>query len=235
MKDGLYAEIQTNKGNILLSLEFEKCPMTVANFVGLAEGNIPNKEKEEGIPYYDGLKFHRVIDNFMVQGGCPKGSGVGGPGYNFPDEFHPELKHEGPGILSMANAGAGTNGSQFFITHVATDWLDNKHTVFGKVLEGMDIVNAIVQDDILEKVNIKRIGNAASAFDASTIFANEVKNFEGNLKEKEKSASLALKKELDDKYPNARTTASGLIIANEVEGTGMEAIVGKNSFGTLYR
>lgn len=227
MKDGLYAEIQTNKGNILLSLEFEKCPMTVANFVGLAEGNIPNKEKEEGIPYYDGLKFHRVIDNFMVQGGCPKGSGVGGPGYNFPDEFHPELKHEGPGILSMANAGAGTNGSQFFITHVATDWLDNKHTVFGKVLEGMDIVNAIVQDDILEKVNIKRIGNAASTFDASTIFANEVKNFEGNLKEKEKSASLALKKELDDKYPNARTTASGLIIANEVEGTGMEAIVGK--------
>ena len=227
MKDGLYAEIQTNKGNILLSLEYINCPMTVANFVGLAEGSIPNKEKELGTPYYDGLKFHRVIDNFMVQGGCPKGSGVGGPGYNFPDEFHPELKHSGPGVLSMANAGPGTNGSQFFITHVATDWLDNKHTVFGNVVEGMDVVNSIAQDDSIEKVSIQKIGDDANAFDAPTIFANEVKNFEAKQKEIEENASLALKKQIEEKYPEARTTESGLIIANETEGSGVKAEAGK--------
>lgn len=227
MKDGLYADIQTNKGNILLNLEFEKCPMTVANFVGLAEGAIPNKEKSDGEAYYNGLKFHRVIDNFMVQGGCPKGSGVGGPGYNFPDEFHPDLKHSGPGVLSMANAGPGTNGSQFFITHVPTDWLDNKHTVFGNVIEGMDVVNSIAQNDLLESVTIKRVGAKAEAFDAPTIFANNVNNFEANQRAKEKEAALAQQKMIAEKYPNARKTDSGLMIANEVEGTGMEAIVGK--------
>lgn len=227
MQEGLYAEIKTNKGNITLALEFEKCPMTVANFVGLAEGTISNNEKEDGVPYYDGLKFHRVIDNFMIQGGCPKGSGVGGPGYNFPDEFHPDLKHTGPGVLSMANAGPGTNGSQFFITHVATDWLDNKHTVFGSVIEGMDVVNSIAQNDTLEKVSIKRVGDAAIAFDAAKIFADERNNFEFKQKEVEKNAALELKKKIEEKYPNARTTESGLIIANEEQGKGMDAIVGK--------
>lgn len=227
MEDGLYANIQTNKGDIILSLEFEKCPMTVANFVGLALGKIPNKEKDKGTPYYDGLKFHRVIDNFMIQGGCPKGSGVGGPGYNFPDEFHPELTHSGPGILSMANAGPGTNGSQFFITHIATDWLDNKHTVFGAVVEGMDVVNSVSQDDYIEKITINKIGEKAKEFDSPTVFANEVKNFEENLKIKEKETALAQEKMISEKYPNARRTESGLLIANEVEGTGMNAIVGK--------
>ena len=227
MKEGLYAEMQTNKGKILLNLEFEKCPMTVANFIGLAEGTIPNKEKNIETPYYDGLKFHRVIDNFMVQGGCPKGSGVGGPGYNFPDEFHPELKHTGPGILSMANAGPGTNGSQFFITHIATDWLDNKHTVFGNVIEGMDVVNSITQDDILENITLNRVGKAAIKFDAPTIFANEVKNFEGNHQEKQKKEAIKVLDQIKEKYPNARTTKSGLIVANEIKGEGIEALAGK--------
>ena len=227
MKDGLYAEIKTNKGAITLALEFEKCPMTVANFVGLAEGTIPNKEKENGVAYYDGLKFHRVIDNFMVQGGCPKGSGVGGPGYDFADEFHPDLKHTGPGVLSMANAGPGTNGSQFFITHIATDWLDNKHTVFGNVIEGMDVVNNIAQDDTLESITFNRVGDAAVKFDAPTIFANAVNNVGPSKKESEKNAALAIQKQIAEKYPNARKTESGLLIANEVAGSGMDAIVGK--------
>ncbi len=227
MKEGLYAEMQTNKGKILLNLEFEKCPMTVANFIGLAEGTIPNKEKNIETPYYDGLKFHRVIDNFMVQGGCPKGSGVGGPGYNFPDEFHPELKHTSPGILSMANAGPGTNGSQFFITHIATDWLDNKHTVFGNVIEGMDVVNSITQDDILENITLNRVGKAAIKFDAPTIFANEVKNFEENHQKKQKKEAIKVLNQIKEKYPNARSTKSGLIVANEIKGEGIEALAGK--------
>jgi cyclophilin family peptidyl-prolyl cis-trans isomerase len=227
MKEGLYAEMLTNKGKIVLNLEFEKCPMTVANFVGLAEGKIPNKEKKNETPYYDGLKFHRVIDNFMVQGGCPKGSGIGGPGYNFPDEFHPDLKHKSAGILSMANAGPGTNGSQFFITHIATDWLDNKHTVFGHVIDGMDIVNSIQQDDILEKITLNRVGELANKFDAPTIFANEVKNFENNQQEKHKKEAKKVLDQIKEKYPNARTTESGLVIANEIKGEGINALIGK--------
>lgn len=137
------ATIQTNKGTIKLELFDEKVPKTVANF-----------EKLAGEGFYDGLKFHRVIPDFMVQTGCPSGTGTGGPGYKFADEFHPDLKHDGPGILSMANAGPNTNGSQFFITHVETPWLDNKHSVFGKVLEGQDIVDTIEQGDVMEKVTV---------------------------------------------------------------------------------
>lgn len=171
MEDGLYAELKTNKGTILLKLEYQATPLTVANFVGLAEGVIKNDAKPLGTPFYDGLIFHRVIPNFMIQGGDPLGSGMGGPGYKFKDEIVDTLKHSGPGILSMANAGKATNGSQFFITHVATPWLDGKHTVFGHVVTGQDVVNAIVNGDKIETVTIIRIGKDAKKFDAAKTFA----------------------------------------------------------------
>ena len=137
------ATLFTNKGTIRIQLHDDKTPKTCANFEKLAADG-----------FYDGLTFHRVIDDFMVQGGCPEGTGTGGPGYTFEDEFHDDLTHDGPGVLSMANSGPNTNGSQFFITHVATPWLDGKHSVFGKVLDSQDVVDAISQGDILETVTI---------------------------------------------------------------------------------
>jgi peptidylprolyl isomerase len=176
--DGIFAAIATNKGEIVVKLEFEKTPMTVANFVGLAEGTIKNTFRPEGSPFYDGIKFHRVIPNFMIQCGDPQGTGAGGPGYKFDDEIDPTLKHVGPGILSMANSGAGTNtnGSQFFITHVQTAWLDGIHTVFGSTVKGIDVVNAIVQGDSIQKMTIIRNGKAAQAFNAAAIFQDEQVN-----------------------------------------------------------
>ncbi len=175
LADGLYAELKTSKGTILLKLEYQATPLTVANFVGLAEGKIKNDAKPLGTPFYDGLIFHRVIPNFMIQGGDPLGSGMGGPGYKFKDEIVDTLKHKGPGILSMANAGKTTNGSQFFITHVPTPWLDGKHTVFGHVITGQEVVNAIVQGDKIEKVTILRVGKDAKKFDAAKTF-EELRN-----------------------------------------------------------
>ena len=176
MDDGLYARFVTSKGEILVRLHFEKVPMTVGNFVGLAEGLHPWRDKngkERTSHFFDGLIFHRVLPKFMIQGGDPQGSGFGGPGYNFADEIHPDLTHDKPGKLSMANAGPNTNGSQFFITHVPTPWLDGKHAVFGAVVEGMDVVNAIQQGDKLEKVVILRVGKGAKGFDATKAFPAE--------------------------------------------------------------
>ena len=175
LEKGLYAEIQTNKGKILLKLAFEKTPLTVANFVGLAEGKIKNSAKAVGVPYYDGLKFHRVISDFMIQGGDPLGNGTGGPGYAFGDEFLPEFRFTGPGILAMANAGPKTNGSQFFITHKDTPWLNDRHTIFGHVVTGQDIVNTIQQNDVIEKVKIIRKGRPAKKFKAEKVF-EELRN-----------------------------------------------------------
>ena len=170
MNEGLYAKFNTSKGVILVNLEYQKTPGTVGNFVALAQGNLENSVKKQGDPYYNGLNFHRVIPDFMIQGGCPLGTGTGNPGYKFEDEFHPDLKHDRPGILSMANAGPGTNGSQFFITHIPTDWLDGKHTVFGNVVEGQDVVNTITQGDVLETLEILAIGADAEAFQAVEAF-----------------------------------------------------------------
>lgn len=171
LEKGLYAEIETNKGKILVQLEFEKTPLTVANFVGLAEGKIKNTAKKEGVPYYDSLKFHRVIPNFMIQGGDPKGNGMGGPGYAFKDECLPEFQFTGPGILAMANSGPKTNGSQFFITHVTTPWLNGMHTIFGHVISGQDVVNAIQQGDTIIHIKIIRKGKLAKKFKADKVFA----------------------------------------------------------------
>lgn len=218
--DGMYIKFETNKGDIYAALEFKKTPLTVANFVGLAEGKIKNTAKAEGVPYYDGLKFHRVLANFMIQGGCPLGTGTGDPGYKFPDEIDTTLKHVGPGILSMANAGPGTNGSQFFITHVKTDWLDGKHTVFGHVITGQEVVDKIAQNDTIKKVVVLRKGKEAEAFDAPAIFEFEKTNVTKRAEEKAKAEAEEMAKVLNEKYGSATVTASGLRYIVEKEGTG---------------
>ena len=222
MNNGLYAKFNTNKGVILVNLEFEKTPGTVGNFIALAEGNLENNSKPQGTPYYNGLKFHRVIPDFMIQGGCPLGTGTGSPGYSFDDEFHPDLRHNGPGILSMANSGPASNGSQFFITHVATPWLDNKHTVFGNVIEGLDIVNAVAQDDLLESIEIIRVGEAAENFNAIEAF----RVFEGAREKREEEAKKAAKEQMDKIAAGYDETPSGLRYKILQEGKGKKASKG---------
>ena len=224
LKDGLYAQFNTDKGTIVCTLEYEKTPLTVANFVGLTEGA---KELGGGggigTRYYDGLTFHRVIDDFMIQGGCPLGTGTGGPGYTFPDEIDPELVHDRPGILSMANAGPGTNGSQFFITHVPTPWLDGKHTVFGHVISGQDVVNAIKQGDKIQSIEIIRVGKAAEAFEADqAAFDHLLSTLEERQQEKELAAMEEQMAFIDKEFPNAITTPSGLKYVVVKEGNGGE-------------
>ncbi len=224
MNNGLYAKIKTSKGDILLNLEFEKTPATVGNFVALAEGNLENSAKPQGTKYYDGLKFHRVIDNFMIQGGCPQGTGTGNPGYSFEDEFHTDLKHDKPGVLSMANSGPGTNGSQFFITHVETPWLDNKHTVFGNVVEGLDVVNSIAQDDKLESIEIVRVGEAAENFNAIESF----RSFDGEREKKLADVKKKIDVELDKIAAGFEKTDSGLRYQILQKGSGKKAEKGNN-------
>jgi len=223
IEKGMYAKFKTSKGEILIKLEFEKTPLTVANFVGLSEGLIKNNSKGEGVPYYDGLKFHRVIPDFMIQGGCPNGNGMGDPGYKFADEFHPDLKHNGPGVLSMANSGPNTNGSQFFITHKETPWLDGKHSVFGHVVEGQDVVDAIEQNDLINSVTIIREGSQAKNFDANKIFKSAQEELAKINAEKAKKAAEAMK----ELTKGAKTTQSGLAYIMLKEGDGAQAEAGK--------
>ena len=207
--DGLYAVIDTQKGDIVIKLEYKKVPMTVANFVGLVEGELNIEDPGEN--FYEGLNFHRVIDNFMIQGGCPKGDGTGGPGYSFPDEFDPSLRHDGPGVLSMANAGPGTNGSQFFISHVKTPWLNDKHSVFGRVVEGQDVVNSIRQGDKINTIRIERIGDEAKKFVVTKqIFSDLVENAAKKAMERRRAEIEKVENEIANRWPNTVKTPSGL-------------------------
>ncbi len=223
MENGIYAKFNTDKGAILVKLTYDKTPGTVGNFVALAEGNLENTARPQGKPYYDGLKFHRVIADFMIQGGCPLGTGTGDPGYKFDDEFHPELKHDAPGVLSMANAGPGTNGSQFFITHIATPWLDNNHTVFGHVVEGQDVVNAVEPNDTIQSVEIIRVGEEAQKWNAVEAF----RVFEGTREKRLAEEKEKTEKALEEIAAGFEKTASGLRYQFIHRGNGKKAEKGK--------
>ncbi len=225
--DGLYAKFTTSKGTILIKLEDQKAPITVANFIGLAEGNFKCDTIVISKPFYDGLKFHRVIENFMIQGGDPLGNGSGDPGYKFLDEFDTSLVHDRPGTLSMANSGPNTNGSQFFITHKDTPWLNGKHTVFGYVIEGQDVVNKIVQGDVMEKVEILRIGKVAQKYDATKTFNAAIEATVAENIKATKSRNKIFKKEVKKTYKKAKQTTSGLMYTDLVEGTGAAPLPGE--------
>ncbi|MFH6987702.1 peptidylprolyl isomerase [Flavobacterium collinsii] len=223
MENGIYAKFNTGKGSILVKLAHDLAPGTVGNFVALAEGNMENKVKPQGQKFYDGLTFHRVIPDFMIQGGCPKGTGTGDPGYKFDDEFHPSLKHDRPGVLAMANSGPASNGSQFYITHVPTSWLDGKHTVFGHVIEGQDVVDAVAQGDNLEAVEIIRVGEEAQKWNAIEAFIA--------LKGARLKRDAALKAESEAKMEQLAAgfdkTDSGLRYKMIQKGEGKKAEAGK--------
>jgi cyclophilin family peptidyl-prolyl cis-trans isomerase len=211
LQDGLYAQMNTNRGRILISLEYLKTPLTVANFVGLAEGTIAFENRPAGKPFFDGLVFHRVIGDFMIQGGDPLENGTGGPGYRFPDEIAPELVHDGAGVLSMANSGPDTNGSQFFITHKATPWLDGFHAVFGRVQEGQEVVDAIRQGDRIDSVKILRIGAEARNFRVDqALFDRLLEEAPARKKQYAARARKLALAEIERRWPEARLSDSGL-------------------------
>lgn len=244
-EEGIFATIATNKGTIEIQLEYKKTPVTVSNFIALVDGKntFVTTEKLKGKPFYDGMKFHRVIADFMIQGGDPTGNGSGGPGFAFKDEIT-DLKFDKGGILAMANSGPATNGSQFFITHKETPWLNGRHTIFGHVTKGMDIVNLIKQDDVILKVTISRIGTLAKQFDAPKVFSNYYSNkaedekkealLEAENIKKKVEAEAEAKKVYEEKYASviaakvayfksiketATTTPSGLVYKITQKGT----------------
>jgi len=217
--DGIYAHINTNKGEIIVELTYKKTPLTVINFISLSEGT-KNSNKELGVPFYDGLSFHRVIDDFMIQGGDPKGNGTGGPGYRFADEFT-DLIHDKPGVLSMANSGPNTNGSQFFITHVPTPWLDGKHSIFGFVVDGMDVVNLIKQGDTLENISIERIGDEANQFIANEeSFNSRVAIANETIIAQKELRQIDFENYANSTYPDAHKNESGYFTVINKQGDG---------------
>ncbi len=223
MENGIYAKFNTSKGSILVKLTHDLTPGTVGNFVALAEGNMENKVKPQGVKFYDGLKFHRVIPDFMIQGGCPQGTGTGDPGYKFDDEFHQVLRHDAPGVLSMANSGPGSNGSQFFITHIATPWLDDKHTVFGNVIEGQDVVDDIAQGDALESVEILRVGDEAKSWNAIEAFVG----LKGARLKRAAALKAASESKMEKLAAGFEKTESGLRYQFIQKGDGKQAEKGK--------
>lgn len=225
-KNGIFAVMETSKGDIVLELYYKQAPLTVTNFVGLAEGTL---DAAKGKPFYDGLKFHRVIENFMIQGGDPLGTGTGGPGYQFADEFDDTLTFNGPGVLAMANAGAGTNGSQFFITHVETPWLNGKHTIFGRVLEGQDVVNKVQQNDKIVKVSIFRQGAESQKMTATQKDFNDLSAAakKAVLAQKEKKMASQIKV-IEEKFPGFSKDDNGIYYKITKEGGGNKTGKGKN-------
>ena len=222
LEDGVYAEINTSLGKMLIQLNYKETPVTVANFIALSKGTHPDvKQDFKEKKFYNGLIFHRVMDKFMIQGGCPLGNGSGNPGYTFDDEINPNLKHDKPGILSMANSGPATNGSQFFITEVPTPWLDGKHTVFGQVISGIEIQDKISNvktaianrpenDVIINSINIIKIGESANNFDEVSVWIKEEPKLQKRRIEIEKSKREELTKQLEKLSKGYTTTASGL-------------------------
>lgn len=226
--DGLYAEFKTNKGDILVELYFEATPLTVASFVSLAEGKFKYDTLQYKAPFYKNIVFHRVIENFMIQCGDPTGTGSGNPGYFFYDEFVDTLKHSRAGVLSMANSGPNTNGSQFFITHKDTPWLDGKHTVFGQVVGGQGVVDEVAQGDTLYSVEIHRVGKAAKKFKAQKLFPKLMEEKKEAAEKEESQKKELFAERMKEKYPDAVQTESGLMYIMEKEGTGKQAEAGKN-------
>lgn len=236
LPDGLYAKIETNKGEIIVQLDYEKAPITVANFVTLAEGknDFVTNENIKNRPFYDGLKFHRVIENFMIQGGDPLGTGSGDAGYRFKDEIT-DLRFDKGGVLAMANNGPATNSSQFFITHIETPWLDGKHTIFGHVVgNGMEAVNKILQDDYMSKVTIIRNGDAAKKFDAVKVF-HDYFTAEAENQKKQAAIDAENKRIFNEKYKTVIDAKIKSFAALKAKATktksGLEFVITKKSGG----
>jgi len=240
LEDGVYAEINTSLGTMLIQLNYKETPVTVANFIALSKGTHPDvKQDFKEKKFYNGLIFHRVMDKFMIQGGCPLGNGSGNPGYTFDDEINPNLKHDKAGILSMANSGPATNGSQFFITEVPTPWLDGKHTVFGQVISGIEIQDKISNvktaianrpenDVIINSVNIIKIGESANNFDEVSVWINEEPKLENRRIEIEKAKREEFTKQLEKLSKGYTTTNSGLKYKILVSTKNKKAVNGNN-------